>query len=265
MVKPRKHENVYFASITEGYSASSEAYRTLRTNIQFMTLDSLTKSLLVVGPHPSCGKTTTVCNLGITLAQAGSSTLLVDTDLRRPRLHKIFRLKNFFGLTSMLIEEDLNMTAARHKTHIPGLEIIPSGPIPPNPAEMLASRKMQNALKEFQQRYDYVILDSPPMLSIADASILAQLADATLMVVGYAQTTREEAIKAHAQLNMAKANLIGVVINGIPRNQDPYSYYGYYQEQPPDKKVVGKEKKSKKTVDEPFDLDFDPDEVYQDF
>ncbi len=265
MVKMRKSDSVYYASMTEGYSIASEAFRTLRTNIQFMTLDSLTKTLLVVGPHPACGKTTTVCNLGITLAQAGSSTLLVDTDLRRPRLHKIFNLKNFFGITSMLIEEDLNMNAARHKTHIPGLEVIPSGPIPPNPAELLASRKMLQALKEFQHRYDYVVLDSPPMLSIADASILAQLADATIMVVGYAQTTREEAVKAHEQLKMAKANFIGAVINGIPRNQDPYSYYGYYQENPPDKKQVAKEKKRKTKHDEPFDLEFDPDEVYQDF
>jgi protein-tyrosine kinase len=258
-------------AITNGRSAASEAYRTLRTNIQFMTLDNLTKSLLVVGAHPGCGKTTTVVNLSLALAQAGSSVLLVDTDLRRPKLHNIFSCKNFFGLTTMLIEEDLNMNAARHKTLIPNLDVMPSGPVPPNPAELLASRKMKKALKEFMQRYDYVILDSPPMLNMADASILSSLADATLLVVAYGETTREEAIKLHQQLQMAKANVIGVVINGIPPHQNPYGYYGYYQEEPVEKKSKLKHKKKKEKKhkyeeeDQEFDINFDPDKTYSDF
>ncbi len=258
-------------SMTDGRSAASEAYRTLRTNIQFMTLDSLTKSLLVVGAHPSCGKTTTVTNLGLTLAQAGSSVLMVDTDLRRPKLHKVFNCKNFFGLTTMLIEEDLNMNAARHKTHIFNLDVIPSGPVPPNPAELLASRKMSKALKDFQNRYDYVILDSPPMLNMADGSILAQMCDATILVIAYGETTREEAIKVHQQLQMAKANLIGVVINGIPPHLDPYGYYGYYMEEPVEKKSKKKvlKKKDKKqryeAEEDDFDLGFDREKAYRDF
>lgn len=253
--------------MTDGRSAASEAYRTLRTNIQFMTLDSLTKSLLVVGAHPGCGKTTTVTNLGLTLAQAGSSVLLVDTDLRRPKLHKIFKCKNFFGLTTMLIEQDLNMSAARHKTHIPNLEVIPSGPVPPNPAELLASRKMAKALKEFQNRYDYVILDSPPMLNMADASILSRLADATIFVISYGETTKDEALKVHQQLQMAKADLIGVVINGVPPHQDPYGYYGYYQEEPIEKKPKKTKKKKKKHFEEDnedFEILFDPEKAYKD-
>ncbi len=256
-------------AMTDGRSAASEAYRTLRTNIQFMTLDSLTKSLLVVGAHPSCGKTTTVTNLGLTLAQAGSSVLIVDTDLRRPKLHKVFNCKNFFGLTTMLIEEDLNMNAARHKTQIPNLEVMPSGPVPPNPAELLASRKMSKALKEFQNRYDYVILDSPPMLNMADGSILAQMCDATILVVAYGETTREEAIKVHQQLQMAKANLIGVVINGIPQHLDPYGYYGYYMEEPVEKKSKRKDRKKKgkhkEAEEEDFDFGFDRENAYRDF
>lgn len=258
-------------TITDGQSAASEAYRTLRTNVQFTTVDSLTKSLLVVGAHPACGKTTTVTNLGLALAQAGSSVLLVDTDLRRPRLHDVFNLKNFFGLTTMLIEEDLNMNAARHKTPVPYLEIIPSGPVPPNPAELLASRKMLKALKEFQNRYDYVILDSPPMLNVADASILAQMCDATVLVVAYAETTKEEAQKVHQQLQMAKANLIGVVINGIPPHLNPYGYYGYYDEEPveekPKKEKKRRSRRKKRTEDkaDDFDVDFDKDKVYRDF
>jgi protein-tyrosine kinase len=272
MVKRNKEDiDALRVAITDGRSAASEAYRTLRTNIQFMTLDNLTKSLLVVGAHPGCGKTTTVVNLSLALAQAGSSVLIVDTDLRRPKLHNIFNCKNFFGLTTMLIEEDLNMNAARHKTLIPNLDVIPSGPVPPNPAELLASRKMLKALKEFMHRYDYVILDSPPLLNIADASILSRIADATLMVIGYGETTKEEAIKVHQQLQMAKANLIGVVINGIPPHQNPYGYYGYYQEEPVEKK----QKKSKKAKikkqryeeeeNKDFDIGFDPDKTYADF
>ena len=272
MKRKKDHDHEISVTVTNGRSAASEAYRTLRTNIQFMTLDNLTKSILVVGPHPACGKTTTVANLGMALAQAGSSVLLVDTDLRRPKLHNIFKCKNFFGLTTMLIEEDLNMNAARHKTAIPHLDVIPSGPVPPNPAELLASRKMAKALKEFQQRYDYVVLDSPPMTNIADAAILAQLSDATIMVVAYGETTREEAIKVHQQLQMAKANLIGVVINGIPEHLDPYGYYGYYQEEPVEKKSNSKrvnrrkDKKKRLEVDEEdFDFGFDREKAYRDF
>jgi capsular exopolysaccharide synthesis family protein len=269
MRKNKEETKQIRVSVTDGRSAASEAYRTLRTNIQFMTLDSLTKSILVVGAHPGCGKTTTVTNLGLTLAQAGSSVLLVDTDLRRPKLHNIFNCKNFYGLTTMLIEEDLNMSAARHKTHVPNLDVIPSGPVPPNPAELLASRKMRKALKEFQNRYDYIILDSPPMMNMADASILAQLSDATIMVVAYAETTREELVKAQKQLQMAKANLIGVVLNGIPPHQDSYGYYGYYQEEPVEKKAKKKisirKNKKKDYEEDDFDLGFDPEESYSDF
>ncbi len=266
MFKRKKEEQTSSidVSVTGGRSAASEAYRTLRTNIQFMTLDNLTKSILIVGAHPECGKTTTVTNLGLALAQAGSSVLIVDTDLRRPKIHKVFKSKNFFGLTSMLIEENLNMSAARHKTHIPNLDIIPSGPVPPNPAELLASRKMQKALKEFQNRYDYVLLDSPPMMNMADASILAQLADATIMVVAYGETTREEAQKVQQQLNLAKANFIGVVINGLPPNQDPYGYYGYYYAEEPTERRSRKKKKKKHEDEEDFDIAFDPDEAYRD-
>ncbi len=252
-------------AISDGRSAASEAYRTLRTNIQFMTLDNLTKSILIVGSHPGCGKTTTVTNLGLTLAQAGSSVLLVDTDLRRPTLHRIFKCKNFFGLTTMLVEADLNMNAARHKTHIPNLDVVPSGPVPPNPAELLASRKMARALKEFQARYDYVILDSPPMLNMADASILSRLADVTILVIGYGDTTREEVAKVHQQLQMAKADLIGVVINGIPPHLDPYGYYGYYEEEQPKKKPKKQKKKKRQEEKEDFDIVFDPDKTYSDF
>ena len=257
-------------AITSGRSAASEAYRTLRTNIQFMTLDNLTKSILVVGAHPGCGKTTTVVNLAMSMAQSGFSVLLVDTDLRRPKLHHIFHCKNFFGLTTLLIESDLNLNAARHKTHIPNLEILPSGPIPPNPAELLASHKMQKVLKELQNRYDYVILDSPPLLNMADASILSSLADATILVVGYGETTREEAVKVHQQLKMAKANIVGVVINGAPMSHDYYSYYGYYEEEPEEKKSrKGRRRKKKDKFEEDkadeFDLDFDPEKTYSDF
>lgn len=263
------HRENLRVTITDGRSAASEAYRTLRTNIQFMTMDTLTQAILVTGAHPACGKTTTVVNLGLTLAQAGSDVLLVDTDLRRPRLHNIFSCKNFFGLTTMLIEDSLNMNAARQKTRIPNLDIIPSGPVPPNPAELLASVKMRRALKEFKSRYDYIILDSPPMLNMADASILAQLADATLIVVGYGETTREELQKAQQQLQMAKANLIGAVINGIPSHQNPYGYYGYYQEEPvekkPKKSLRRKKKKNYEEEDEDFEIGFNRDEAYSDF
>lgn len=253
--------------MADGHSAASEAYRTLRTNIQFVTLDNPIKSILIVGAHQGCGKTTTAINLGLTLAQAGSAVLLIDADLRRPRLHNIFNCKNFSGLTTMLIEKDLNLPSIVHKTQFSNLNILPSGPVPPNPAELLASHKMQTLLKELQNIYDYVVFDSPPMLSVADASILSRLSDATLLVIGYAETTRDEAIKVHQQLQMAKANLIGAVINGIPPHLDPYGYYGYYQEKPVVKKSKKKKKKIKQRYNEDSDYEsgFTADESFPDF
>ncbi len=254
------------AGLTDGHSAASEAYRTLRTNIQFMTLDKPTKSLLIVGVHPGCGKTTTATNLGVTLAQAGSKVLLVDSDLRRPKLHSIFNCNNYSGLTTLLIEENFNLKAVSHKTRFENLDLVPGGPVPPNSAELLASLKMQKILTELKNIYDYVILDSPPMLNMADASILSSFADATLLVVAYGETTREETIKVHQQLQMAKANLIGVVINGIPPHLNPYGYYGYYHEEPQYKKKR-KKKKKKQHYDEDstYEGSFKANENFPDF
>lgn len=128
---------------------------------------------------------------------------------------------------------------------------------------------MAKVLKEFQNRYDYVVLDSPPMVSIADASILSRLSDATILVIGYGETTKEEAVKAHQQLQMAKSNLIGVVINGTPPHLNPYGYYGYYQEEPEEKPSRKTRRKKKADYEEDetgdFDINFDPEKTYSDF
>lgn len=258
MIRKKGEAEELRVAVTSDRSAASEAFRTLRTNIQFMTLDKPVKSILIVGAHPGCGKSTTVINLAIALAQSGCSALLIDTDLRRPKLHHNFRCNNYIGITTLLIENDINLNAACIKTHITNLDLLPSGPVPPNPAELLASRRMKNVLNALQSHYDYILLDSPPILNIADASILSSLADATILVLGYGETTREEAVKTYQQLEMAKANLIGVVINGTPPHQDYYGYYGYYQEEPEDKKSRKKTRRSKKKrqLEEDQDLDF---------
>ncbi len=227
-MKRKKPNPSGLVAFTDPRSPVTEAYRSLRTNIQFSSLDKPVKTLLVTGANPGCGKTTTTANLGVTLAQAGAAVLLVDTDMRRPTLHKYFGFSNDRGLTNLLVDTNLILREVVCHTRVDHLDVLFSGPLPPNPAELLSTEKMKGMVRAFTEKYDYVLFDSPPIIAVTDAAILSRLVDAVLVVLDYGVVTRDEAGFAVEQLAKVQANVIGAVINGMANNKGHYGYYYYY-------------------------------------
>jgi capsular exopolysaccharide synthesis family protein len=210
----------------EFMSDVAEAYRTLRTSIYFGTRNTPTKTLLVTSPGQGDGKSTTASNLAIAVAQAGRRTLIVDTDFRRPQLHKIFEIKDEIGLSSVLAGRE-TLDKAIHAAGVKGLEILPCGPIPSNPSEILNSDAFAKLLTVLSQRYDVVVLDSPPISPITDARILGAICDATLLVLKCDQTTRKAATHAADALHSVGARVLGIVCNGVLKTKNSADrYYG---------------------------------------
>jgi len=212
-------------------SAIAEGYRVLRTNLQFSAM-GMKKSgvlLLVTSAQPLEGKTTSLANLGVSLAQAGKRVLLVDTDLRRPALHRQFKLSKEAGLTSLLLEPEADVERLIQPTAVDGLQVLASGRVPANPAEVLGFPEMAALLERLRSSADYVLLDSPPVLTVADASILAQQVDGVLMVVETGVTRTDMLRQAVAMLERVKARLLGVLLNKVSvRRGSYYDYYYYY-------------------------------------
>jgi non-specific protein-tyrosine kinase len=218
-------------ALTNPKSAAAEAYRALRTNIQFASPDKPIHTLLATSTSPDDGKSTTVANLAITFAQAGSPTVLVDADLRRPHLHKLFGLQNETGLTTWVGETARSNVATAtplplQETNVPNLHVLTSGPVPPNPAEILASRRMAELLEKLSGLAEYVLLDAPPIIAVTDAAVLAPRVDGVLLVVNAGKTRRDLAIKARDMLRQVNANLLGVVLNNATVDKSAYKYYG---------------------------------------
>ncbi len=210
-------------------SPISEAYRTLRTNIQFSTLDRPARTLLVTSASSVEGKSVTSANLAVTMAQAGLRTVLIDSDLRRPVQHKIFHLSNQNGLTNALLQEG-EPSAEGHlqATEVENLYVLTSGPIPPNPSELLGSKKMQQLLAQLQSDYDILIFDSPPVLAVTDATVLATRLDGVLLVTDSGSTRREMALRARDTLLNVGGHILGIVVNRLSARSSGYRYYYYY-------------------------------------
>ena len=204
-------------------SAAAEAYRTLRARIQLADLDRRCRSIVVTSSSPGEGKSTTVANFGVVLVQSGSRVCLIDSDLRRPTLHRIFGLANGRGLTTAL-QEGLPLAEVAQPTNVPGLSVLTSGPLPPNPAELVASSRMREALAAAVTGYDMTLLDSPPVLTVADAIVLATFADGVVMVVQPGRVPHEVIRRATAQIRAVKARILGVVMNGVDMKRDGYDY-----------------------------------------
>ncbi|KJE27906.1 tyrosine-protein kinase YwqD [Geobacillus kaustophilus] len=207
-------------------SSISEQYRTIRTNIEFSFIDEPLRSLMVTSSAPSEGKSTTAANLAVVFAQQGKKVLLVDADLRKPTVHYTFRLNNYAGLTSVLTSAS-SLSSTLQGTAVENLTVLTAGPIPPNPAELLSSRIMDRLLHELQEMYDLVLFDTPPVLAVTDAQILANKCDGTVLVVASGKTEIAAAAKAKELLEAANAKLVGVVLN--QRKQRGGSGYYYYQ------------------------------------
>lgn len=207
---------------------ASEAYRVLRTNLQFTNIGNAASALLVTSPSAGEGKTT-LANVGVTLAQAGKRVVLVDTDLRRPALHRLFGLPNDLGLTSMLLDEQLLPDDVLKPTETPNLHVLCSGPRPPNPAELLEHPRLDHVIQMLKAEADYVLLDSPPVMAVADAVILSRKAQGVILVVDAGQTRSEICRRAVEMLQRVDARILGVVINKMTRQQGGYYYYYYYE------------------------------------
>jgi capsular exopolysaccharide synthesis family protein len=210
---------------TEPKSPISEQYKTIRTNISYSSVDKEMRSILVTSSGPGEGKSTTSANLAVVFAQQGKHVLFVDADMRKPTAHYTFGVGNTFGFTSVLAKQR-SLTDAVTKTDMDKLDLLTCGPIPPNPAELLSSKAMEHFLKDVYEVYDMVVFDTPPLLAVTDAQVLANQCDGTVLVVSSGTTEIERAVKAKEQLVAAKGKLLGVVLNN--REIKDTSYYYYY-------------------------------------
>jgi len=205
-------------------SPISEQYRTIRTNLQYASVDNDLQTLLITSSTPAEGKSMTTANLAVVYAQQGKKVLLIDADLRKPTVHYTFRLDNLNGLSNLLVG-DGHLSQIVESSSIDNLDIISSGPIPPNPSELLGSKMMQTLINEAKQQYDIIIFDTPPVLAVTDAQILANIVDGTVLVVRSDKTEYEAAIKAKETLEKSSAKLLGTVLNDVEKKNGNYYYY----------------------------------------
>lgn len=210
-------------------SVVAEQFRTVRTNIQFSMVDEAIKSLVVTSAGPASGKSTIAANLAATFASEDKRVLLVDSDLRKPTVHKTFKVRNSDGLTTLLTDKRTNVGDVVYRTHTDGLYILTSGAIPPNPAELLSSNRMDEIKQEMLEYFDMIIFDMPPVLAVTDAQVMSTKTDGTLFVVPQGQVSKDEALKAKDMLEKVKANVLGAVLNRVDKSDD--SYYYYYGEE----------------------------------
>jgi capsular exopolysaccharide synthesis family protein len=209
-------------TLTDPRSPASEAYRALRTNLSFYSLDKPVRTLVVTSPSPDDGKSLTAANLAVTMAQGGMRTILVDCDLRRPSLHTFFDLNNEPGLTNLVLDETgeppLRMTG------VDNLWLLPSGPKPPNPADLLGSKRMDQIVATLLNMADVVIFDAPPVLAVTDAAVLGSKLDGALLVVNSGKTRRDHAARAKEVLEKARTRIIGATLTNAPKDSTAVSY-----------------------------------------
>lgn len=217
-------------TLAHSKSPIAEAYRTLRTNTKFSSVDKPMRSLLVASANPAEGKTTTAVNLAVSLAQDGNSVILVDSDLRRPTVHRLLGVPNSTGLTNALLQDNMdNLDTYLQPTAVDTLRVLASGPLPPNPAELLGSQRMVKVIEQLKARADMVVFDSPPALVVTDAMVLASKVDGVLLVVNTGSTKRGAALKAKEDFLKVGANLVGAVLNRLTgRGGGGYYHYYYY-------------------------------------
>ncbi|MHB8909248.1 MAG: GumC family protein [Syntrophales bacterium] len=214
-------------TISSPKSTASESYRGIRTSLLFSAADNAPRTILVTSAAPAEGKSITSANLAVAMAQAGNRVLIVDCDMRRPKLHRIFNLQRDRGLSNIIVGSCTVDDAIIHSL-IPGIDIIVSGPVPPNPSEMLGSQQMIRFMETIRGRYDRIIIDSPPITAVTDSVILSRLADGVLLVIRAGETHREIVKNGIGLLQAANARILGAILNGVMMGRDSYYYYQYY-------------------------------------
>jgi capsular exopolysaccharide synthesis family protein len=212
---------------TQPRSPAAEAYRTLRTNIQFASLDKPHRVLVITSATPREGKTTTVSNFGVVLAQGGARVCLVDADLRRPSLHRVFEVPNSQGLTTALVD-GVPLAKIALTTRVPNLWVLPSGPVPPNPAELVGSNRMHELLEAATADFDVILCDTPPIIAVTDAVSLAARCDGVILVVRVGNVPHEVIRRAAGQIEAVNGRILGVLLNSVDMQREGY-YYDYYR------------------------------------
>jgi non-specific protein-tyrosine kinase len=238
-------------TLAEPRSQVAEAFRSLRTNIQFASVDQPLRTLLITSPTPSEGKSTVAVNLGVVIAQGGKRVALIDADLRRPNVHKLLDLSNVQGLSDLFVQEHVSLDGTLQKTKTADLFVMTSGALPPNPAELLGSEKMYEIIRQVKEQTDLLVIDSPPVIAVTDSAVLAPRVDGVLLVFKPGVTHLAAARQAVEQLQRLGANLLGAVLNEVDLKGSRYYYYHYKSYQTSSDEYYAK-KGSKKPLSFPW-------------
>jgi len=206
-------------------SPVAEAYRTLRTSLMFSSVDRAIRVLVVSSAVPGEGKSTAAANLAVTLAQGGQRTLLVDCDLRKPSQHALWGVPNEQGLTTMLLETEARDRPPLQPTALESLSLLTSGPLPPNPADVIGSRRMEEVIAALREQADYIVFDAPPVLAVTDAALLALKTDGLLLILRAGVSRRDQTARAKQELERVNVPLIGAVLLDAPRDASVRAYY----------------------------------------
>jgi non-specific protein-tyrosine kinase len=212
-------------TLTDPRALASEAYRTLRTNLMFYSLDHPISTLVITSPVPGEGKSTVLANLAVALALGGHTTIIADCDLRKPSQHEIWGVKNERGLTNMLLEQSAFENPPLQTVSVNNLSVLTSGPLPPNPADVLGSRRMDDVIAALKTQAEYVLFDAPPTLAATDAALLGLKVDGLLLVLRAGSSRRDHAARAKEQLERVKVPIIGTVLVNTPRDSAVATYY----------------------------------------
>ncbi len=222
-------------------SVAAEAFRTLRTNIQYSSIDNEIKTMMVTSAGPAEGKSTTLCNLALTFAHTEKKVLIIDCDMRKPSVHKKMRLSNKAGVSNYLAGEvEINDIIQVYDRNV---YVIPSGTVPPNPSEILASRKMKAFIEKAKEKFDYILIDAPPVIAVTDAQVLASSVDGVILVIASKQAEKEAVVQAHDLLKKVGANILGTVLTKTElSSRKGYGYSNYYYYYGEDEKKAKKKK-----------------------
>lgn len=225
-LKETKNNPAKLITLTKPSSVISEQFKTIRTNIQFSIFDKEMKSIAVTSDMVGAGKSTVAANLAVTFSMQGKKVVLVDSDLRKPTIHRFFGLSNRNGLTTILTNRSIRLCNMIHHTDVDNLFVLTSGIIPPNPSELLASSRMDELLVELEKDFDLIIFDLPPVVAVTDAQIMASKVDGTIFVIRKENSTKDKIMESKLLLQRVNANVIGVVLNRIKVTEDfNYDYY----------------------------------------
>jgi len=219
-------QGVKMVTVSSPVSPNAEQFNTIRTNIEFSGADKSYRSIMLTSSTMSEGKSTVAGNLAVSFARQGKRTVLVDADLRRPTINATFGIDNPIGITNLLTEKSININETVYETSIENLFVIPSGPTPPNPSELLGSRRMANLISSLEKQADMVIYDAPPVLSVTDSQILSTKVDGTIIVVRANKTEKEAVKEAVGLIKHVNGHILGTLLNDV--SEDTNCYYGYY-------------------------------------